>query len=719
MAVYTIETPDGRRLKIEANSEADALRGAEEWGAANAPSSNQQRYDTALENVRQSQFADMTPEQWQSYSSQILAPYDFQDTTQQAQTFGFGDEINAAAGALGSQVRNWFGDQSAPGFGEAYGQYSELEQARRDLGRDQLGYAAPVADVLGGFSVAGPARTVAGAVAPATAASLTSPRALSNAVIGGTTLGYVGGFGSTDGGLAERNAGGAVGSGIGAVTGRFGPTVANAVGGAYGNVANLLARNSAARDAGIDPGVARYLSQALSADDALGPQGLARMNAAGGQAMLVDAAPSTRTMLDTAIQSSGTAGRTARDAVQNRLAADSGAITDALDNTLGAPEGITSARARIASESRGARSDAYQQAYASPIDYSSQSGLLLEELLARVPQEAINRANRLMSIRGERSSQILARVGDDGSIVYEQLPDVRQLDYITRALNQEAEAGIGMGAMGGQTDVGSSLQSLSSDIRSVLGNHVPAYENALNVAGDSIQRSKAVQLGADLLSPSTSMDDIIRRSQNLSPAEREGIAQGLRSQIDNLMARVRRTLGNPDTETREAANALVRLSTREARTKIEAALGEDVAQRLFQELDRAGTSFELAASVANNSQTFARQNQRDVVNAMAGGDGVIDTLRRGQPVNAGQRVIQALTGMTDDAVAARSDDINNQIVRMLVAQGPEAQNNWQTLNRLSNRTYGNDAVARALAGGISSATLPASLSTQRYIQGSR
>lgn len=711
-------TYNGERYEVDAPDEASAMAAFQSQIVGSTPS-NEERYNSALETVRQSQFPDMTDAQWADYSSTVLAPQGFQGIAQQGQTFGFGDEINAGIGAFGSQVRNWLGDQSAPGFGEAYGQYSELEQARRDLGRDQLGLLAPVADVAGGFSIAGPARAAGGTIAPVTTASLTSPQTLSNAVIGGTTLGYVGGFGSTDGGIEERNAGGAIGSGIGAVTGRFGPTIANAVGGAYGNVANLLARNNAARDAGIDPGVARYLTQALSADDALGPQGLARMNAAGGQAMLVDAAPSTRTMLDTAIQSSGTAGRTARDAIGSRLAADSAAISDALDNTLGLPEGIASARARISAETQGARGAAYDAAYSSPIDYASGSGQLLEELLARVPQSAINRANQLMGIRGERSRQILAQVSDDGSVVYEVLPDVRQIDYITRALNEEARNGIGQGAMGGQTDIGSSLQSLSGDIRSVLGNHVPAYENALNVAGDSIQRSQAVQLGADLLNANTSMDDIIRRSQRLSPAEREGIAIGLRSQIDNLMARVRRTLGNPDTETREAANALVRLSTREARTKIEAALGEDVARELFQELDRAGTSFELAASVANNSQTFARQNQRDVVNSMAGGNGVIDTLRRGQPVNAGQRIVQALTGMTDDAVAARADDINNQIVRMLVAQGPQAQVNYNTLSRLSNRTYGNEAVAAALAGNINRAALPGSISGQRYIQGSR
>jgi hypothetical protein len=37
MAVFTIQSPDGRRIKIEAADEATAIRGAQEWAAANPP----------------------------------------------------------------------------------------------------------------------------------------------------------------------------------------------------------------------------------------------------------------------------------------------------------------------------------------------------------------------------------------------------------------------------------------------------------------------------------------------------------------------------------------------------------------------------------------------------------------------------------------------------------------------------------------------------------
>lgn len=39
MSVFTIQAPDGRKIKIEAGDEATAMRGAQEWAAANPLSS--------------------------------------------------------------------------------------------------------------------------------------------------------------------------------------------------------------------------------------------------------------------------------------------------------------------------------------------------------------------------------------------------------------------------------------------------------------------------------------------------------------------------------------------------------------------------------------------------------------------------------------------------------------------------------------------------------
>lgn len=697
-----------------------------------APLPAQQRYAQSLEELRRSQYADMSDAEWQAMvqgSKSIspmapignipvvgnilapgtgdvegaFAPYSQMEQAQQGQLFGLTDEISAATGALGSQVNNWLG-KDTPGFGEAYGQRKALEEARRDVGREQNGALGAGMEVLGGLSSLGASPATAGAIAPS--------QAMANSVIGGSIFGGLYGAGSAD---QDRFNAGAQGAGVGAVVGRFAPALANAAGGAVRNVGNMFAENAAARGLGVSPGASRFMQETLAADGSLGAPGLARMQAAGQEGMLADAGPSARRMLDTAVQSSGRAGLTARDAITGRLNRDSEAITNALDRALGTPEGVNAARARIAQETSGARGSAYNAAYASPIDYSSESGRLLEDLIQRVPQAAIARANRLMQINGERSAQIMAQVADDGTVTYLRQPDVRQLDYITRALNQEAEAGIGMGAMGGQTDIGAGLQSLSGDIRSVLGNHVPEYENALNVAGDSIRRSQAVRLGADLINPSVTMEDVIRQSANLSPAEREGLAQGLRSQVDNLLARVKRTVGGgPLTDIREAQQALLRLSDRGTRTKIEAAIGEDLARPLFDELDRAGMSFELAQSVATGSDTFGRQEMNRRIGQLADGDGPIETLAKGEPVNATKRVVQALTGRTPDAALTRKDLINDEIVRLLTQGGGQGQRTMQTLMGLQQGSQRANSIAEALRLGGSSQPVR-NAETQRYL----
>lgn len=685
-----------------------------DWGVPSRTSLPPSRYDQALEAVRRTQYPDMTDQQWSEYSQKFFAPHNFQDATQAAQTLGFGDEINAGVGAFGSQVRNWMGDESSPGFGDAFGTYLDLEQARRDEGREELGGMALAADVLGGFSGIGPARGAAWGAMPINAPANTA-QLMTGSVLAGAPFGFAAGFGTAD---EDRLESGAIGAGIGAAAGRFGPTLANAVSGGYENVANILARNQAATRAGISPGAAGFMAETLSVDGALDPQGLARMMAAGDERMLVDAAPSARRMLDTSIQSSGRAGQVARTAINERVGRDSQAIQRALDDALGVPEGVDTARARIATETAQERSAAYAAADAMPIDYSSDAGRSIEGLLGRVPQQAINRANNLMRIRGETSPQIMATFDEAGNVQFQSMPSVKQLDYITRALNEEASAGIGQGSMGGQTDIGSSLQSLSSQIRRTLGDHVPEYANALEVSGDAIRRSKAAQLGYDMLNPSVTMEDVLRQAGDLSKAERTGLAQGLRSRIEDMVSRVTRTLGNPDTEAREAAKAIVQMSSRGTRTKIEAALGADVAAPLFVELDRAGMSFELAQSVADNSATFARTNHQARVRDLAsGGDGPIATAKRGEPLETGKRAIQMATGQTPQARLLQEELLNQEIARLLVSRGPDADRNLQTLLQLNSANQINGDVAQALMGSQRAAIPASNVTTQRYLTG--
>ena len=181
--------------------------------------SSQARYDTALGKVRQSQFPDMSDEQWQDYSGKFFAP-DMQAQGQQSTTLGFGDEISAAMGGLGAQVRQWTGGGGG-GFGEAYGDLYELEQARLELARQNNGAAGTALEVAGGLATMGPARSAAGALlAPATTtqAATMGTRAGNafKALPGVVAPSAAYGFGATDGDFGQRMTGAGIGAAVGA-----------------------------------------------------------------------------------------------------------------------------------------------------------------------------------------------------------------------------------------------------------------------------------------------------------------------------------------------------------------------------------------------------------------------------------------------------------------------------------------------------------------------
>ena len=224
--------------------------------------------------------------------------------------------------------------------------------------------------------------------------------------------------------------------------------------------------------------------------------------------MLADAGPSTQRLLDVSVTSGGAAPRIATEAINERASQEALQVTATLDEILGSPQGVNTARSKIRTSTAPSRENAYRIAYAQPIDYSSRTGMSLENLLKRVPESAIGEANKLMRLEGESSRQILARVNDNGEVVFEQLPDVRQFDYITRALGDVAEAQNSAGKLGGTTQLGRATGNLQKLIRQQLRNAVPEYGTALDVAADAISRSRAIEAGADILKPSTSRETV-------------------------------------------------------------------------------------------------------------------------------------------------------------------------------------------------------------------
>mgnify|MGYP001587784974 CR=1 FL=1 len=557
-----------------------------------------------------------------------------------------------------------------------------------------------------GGGLAGSAATLAALPSMIIPATL-GGRALAGAGVGGAlggAEGFTSGYGAgtdADSRWHQAKRRGAGGLAVGTILGAGLPFVQEGLsrGGRWLLDQMTIAKN--AKQQGLSKPSYELLTRAMENDQSLTGTGAQRLTNAGPDAMLADAGPSARSLLDTTIQKSGPAGSIASQAVERRAEAANRVVTDALDNTFGVPKGLLSTEAGIRQGTAGARSAAYDAAYSSPINYAAPEAMDLQQLLTRVPSEALASANKLMKMEGVKSPQIMATISPNGAVKYSRLPDVRQIDYITRGLNQAAETGEGAGALGGQTAMGRAYQNLSRDIRSTLKGLVPEYGKALNTAAEPIAARNALRFGESIFSSGTTRDEVARELQGMSGAERLSAMTGARAFIDEKIANVTRAVTDGNMEAREAAAAIKSLSSRANHEKISSLVGQAGADRLFQAIDRAAMSLDLRAGVAQNSKTFARlamdKTVQDYTNS-----GVWNAVKSGEPVNAGKHIIQNILGGTPQAKQAAEDKIYQEVTTALTGpRGPDAQRMLQLLQTIGVKNPQNAEIARKLANLLS------------------
>lgn len=484
-------------------------------------------------------------------------------------------------------------------------------------------------------------------------------------VVGGGVEGAVSGYGAGNDESRGKSAlkRGLIGAGIGGVVGGAAPLVGEGLAYIFKQAKGTDIK-AISRSFGISPDAAKVVKNAIENDDF--QAAAAAIDRAGGKAMLADAGPAAQNLLDTAVQTGGKSARIAREAVDGRAAASGREMQAALDATLGAPQGQKGLTTAIREGSADARSAAYEAAYAAPIDYSGSRGLMLEGLLKRAPASAVNRANELMRLEGAQSKQILADIADNGAVTFKQMPDVRQIDYLTRALNDVADAANGQGKLGGTTDLGRAYGNLSRSVRNTLKGLVPEYGQALDTAADAISQRKAVDLGYDLLKPGTRREAISEAMTGASKAEITATKQGIRSYIDDTLANVKAAVTDPNLEIREFRKLAGDLRSRASREKLSAVLGPTEARALYDTLDENLTALELRATIAANSKTAARQSTNQMVKDVTA-PGPIATLMSGKPLDATRRVIQLMTGQTPEMVALRQQGIMDEIAGALTS----------------------------------------------------
>lgn len=239
MPVFTIETPSGRKLKIEAPDQDTAIRGAQEWEAG------QQAQMQPKVDPRTNQppgVPEYVPPGVEGYNPQTgeVSGNKYKGGSFMAATEGshaglmggFDDEITAGMLAPVDAAIDWF---KGNGFdmGRAYTRKQQMLDAQKGARREEHPVASIAGEVAGGLAMgAGASR------AGLTLANIPAKGIAARAGLGALEgAGYGALYGAGEAKPGERFAGAGLGAAVGGITG-------GAMGAIGGALANRSARNS-------------------------------------------------------------------------------------------------------------------------------------------------------------------------------------------------------------------------------------------------------------------------------------------------------------------------------------------------------------------------------------------------------------------------------------------------------------------------------------------
>lgn len=592
------------------------------------------------------------------------------------------------------------------GFGSVFG---DAANERVDAMRDTYATAHPrnaIAAQVGGALSTAP---LAAANAPRVlgAGSLLSKvgRGLGFGTALGATEGAIYGAGQGEEGSRLDNAqngalwGGGFGGGIGATIpalGGLGRTLYNAA-------AGRRARE-AARELGMQQDVAGLVADRVRAD---APYAAGNIAQAGESAALGNLGPSTRGLLDAVANAPGQSAAIARQGVETIVDGATTRFNQTLDDVLGAPQGPRATMREIMQESATPRREAYEAAFSSPINYASDAGRSIEAAMRRVDptdlQAAVREANAQMRDLGIDNMQIRATISDAGEVVFDQMPDVRQINALKIGLDTIAENS--KNPFGVMSPQGVRAASQARALRDALGEAVPAYRDALRLGGDAIAERNAVELGRNMLRPQFTREQMAEALEGLGEGELQRVRQGLRSQIDDTMANVRRGLTRTDSDPQSVLAPLRQLTAPAAREKVASILGADEAARLFSMLDEAEQAFSMR--IVAGSQTAPRLQTEQALRELVP-NGLSSQIVEGGlmgPVKAAAARVAQAGGQTQEQAM---DEIRAYLARTLTETGDVAPR-VQQLNDfadLGDRMQRGRVAAERSAQQVGTATLP-------------
>ena len=538
--------------------------------------------------------------------------------------FSQADELSGILAGLGQAGRN--------AIRTAQGQPIEVQS--RDL-RDAVTQAyrgeserfareQPVANI--GLQAAGGLLTGGGAIGTG----------IRGAALTSGLYGTVYGFGSGEGGFAERLPGAVTGGVVGGVTGGAVGAVAPYAQRLIGSVGNSF-RNAIGRGASPEQRAALRLARTMDSDAV--QTEIARRQALGINSTAADVMGGTaERLIRTA---AGPAGPGADAAVANLTRQQANLKPDLISTTRALSEDPRTAiavRDSLDAQRSALATEQYAPAYQTPVEVTPD----VASALADEPGRAALRRARQAAI-ARRDTQQAAEI--DGLLNGDTSPvSAGTLDRVRIALSNRAEA-LGRNATGAR-DIAGGLRGRAGDINAALESVPqlqPARDTYRNLSGaiDAIDNAPAVF--------TTDPQDFAAMVANYTPEQRQAAIVGVRQEIMD-------TLGG---QKAAGTGTLDRVSQSDyGRQNLTALLGPDEAQRYLDIIATRVGDVQRAARISpnTNSQTFGRGIDEETFNTANMVGAGLDVVQgaRGNPLAIARTIdrIRARATMSPEERAA-------------------------------------------------------------------
>lgn len=647
MPVYTIETPSGRRLKIEAETPEIALQGAKEWSAAN------EREQPKMSGLSASNVG-----------------------MSQGLTFGFGDEL--MAGAL-APVEAVVGGIQGKGFSlsDAYNRNLERERAMISQARESAPVATGIGELAGGLMTGGKLAGAGATLVGRTAGQGLATRAAAGAAEG-AAYGGLYGFGAGEGGASERLGDAAGGAIAGGIVGGAIPVVGAGVQKTLTPVARRVGAMINPKAAQQQRGIDRVLKEAEAAG--LSPEDLVRGVQEGRAVGQMDQNLSDLTRA--VKRQPGPARKIINDALDEGYTANNAAAKQAAVQGLNKP--IVSGSREVAvqtpenvtllssihsepnfykwrdafakSKSKGA-DKAYSDAFARnwgtdgppfALDNIVKSG--------RIPAEALRSAQRIAQAEGRPFGQTLVASLDDasGQVTFSRLPSLEETELIRRGLASATTKAF----RSGDGAVGAAYRALEKELRGVLDDASPALRAVRKAYATASQIQEAGDEGLGLLSKSA--DEIEYLVSGKSKVEMEAMRKGFASA---LKAAIERGQTNRD--------AVRNIFGSERNRRALAALWPDKDEfaKFRRQMENAAEFSAFRQNVQGNSRT-----QQDLADAGELGGGLGNAARNLMTGNVRGAVVDALMtfmGRSINPAKGLPEETLRRMAQILVERNPQ------------------------------------------------